>query len=106
MRQRNQVETAAVKAKRKGASDDFVELLEREELGNRELTDRNNELGLEKVDLVIHPGGTIPDLVRPRHAIAASRVFARKAATNCREIDLGADLFLAHGAELPEPAKK
>lgn len=106
MRQRNQVEAAAVPTKREGVPDDFVELLERKKLGDRELTDRNNEPRLEEIDLIIHPGRTIPDLVGRGNAVAARRGFPGEATAYRREINLGADLFFTQSAELLEPAEK
>lgn len=106
MRQRNQVEAAAVATKRKGASDDFVEFFERKELGDRELTDRNNEPRLEEIDLIIHPGRTIPDLVRGGNPVAARSRFPGKATAYRREIDLGANLFFTQSAELLKPAEE
>lgn len=103
MRQGDEVESAASAANRKGATDYFIEFLERKELGDGEFADRNDELRLQEIDFIIHPGRTIPDLVRGGHAIAADRRFARKATADRREVNLRPDLFLAQPAELLEP---
>ena len=106
MRQRNQVEGATVAPKGEGTPNDLVELFEREELGDREFADRNDELRLQQIDLVIHPGGTIPDLVGRWDAVATCRSFAGEAAADGREINLRANLFLAQPAKLLKPAEE
>ena len=106
MRQRDQVEGAAIAAQREGTPDDFSELFEGKKLGDRQFTDRDDEIRLEQVDLIIQPRRTIPDLVRRGNAIAPGGCFAGKAAANRGKINLRANLFLAHFAELLEPTEE
>lgn len=106
MRQRNQVEGATVAPKGEGAPNYLVEFLEREELGDREFTDRNDELRLQQIDFVIHPGRTISNFVWRGDAVAACRSFPGKAAADGREINVRADLFLSQPAELLKPAEE
>ena len=106
MRQGNQVEGATVVPKGEGAPDHLVELLEREELRNREFADWNDELRLQEIDFVIHPGRTIPDLVRRWDAVAARWRFAGKTTADRREVNLRAHLFFTQSAELLEPAEE
>lgn len=106
MRQRDQVEKAAFATERKGTPHNFIKPFERKKLGDSEFAHGNDKLGLQQLDFVIHPGGTIPDLVRSWNAIAPGRVLAGKAATDGREVNPGADLFLAHAAELLKPTEQ
>src|ERR1700731_40885 len=60
----NQVEGATLVADLERAAYNFVELLEGNELGDGEFAHGNDQLWLEKIDLVVDPGGAIPDLIR------------------------------------------
>jgi hypothetical protein len=106
MRQWNQIEDAAFIANPKQSADDFVQFFEREKLRDGEFADRNQELGLKQIDLVVHPGRAITDFVRRGNAIAAGRGFSRETATNGGKINFGADLFLADSAKFLEPAEE
>jgi hypothetical protein len=106
MGQRNEFEGTAVVVQSKRSPDDFVELLESKELGDGEFADGNDQLWLEESDLVVHPGRTIPDLIRSRDAIAARRGFPGETAAHGREINLPANLFLTQLAELLEPTEE
>jgi hypothetical protein len=91
--QRDQVEGAAIAVQRERAPNNFVEFLERKELGDGELADGNNERRSKNIDFITHPGRTIPDLVWCGDAVAAGWGFSWKASTDRREIKVRADLF-------------
>ena len=104
--QGNQVERPLSVPNSKGTTDYFIEFFEGKELGNREFAHCDNEMRPEKIDLVVHPGGTVADFVRRRNAISAGRRFPGETATNSGEINPPADLFFIHAAELIEPTEQ
>src|SRR3954466_6801509 len=106
MGQRNKVEGAALVPNGEGPADDLVEFFERQELGDGKLADRNEQRRPEQIDLVIHPGGAVPDFIRRWNAIAAGRGFPRETATDCSEVNFRAHFVFGHSAELTEPAEQ
>jgi hypothetical protein len=61
---------------------------------------------MEEFELTPQPVRTFLDLVLAGDTIAAARVFARKAAADCREVDPAAGRFLVPSECRLEPAKK
>jgi len=106
MGQWDQVERAAIAAQLEGAAHDFVELFEWKKLRDRKFPDRNDKSWLEKIDLIIHPRRTIPDLVRSWNAVPTRAGLSGKTAAHSREINFRANLFLVQSAELLEPAEE
>src|SRR5258708_2079715 len=106
MGERNQIEDATFVADLERATDNFIEFFEGEKLGDGEFTYGNDQIWLEKVDLIVHPGGAIPDLVRRRDSVATCAIYPGKTAADGRKINRSAHLFLGHSAKLPEPSKK
>src|SRR6476646_4874502 len=106
MGERNQIESAAFIVNGKGPAHHFIELLERQELRDGQFADGDDQLGSQEIDLVVHPGRTIPDFVRRRNTVAAGCSFARETAADSGEVDPGADLFFVHSTELLKPAEE
>jgi len=104
--ERDEVENAVLVSNGKGAANDFIEFFERQKLGNGEFADWDDQFGTQEIDLVIHPGRTVPDFVRRRNPIPARRRFAREATTDRGEVNFGANLLFIHAAELLEPAEQ
>src|SRR3982751_4663918 len=100
MRQWNKIERAAFLADGEAAADDFIELLEGKELRDSQFANGNDEGGSEEVDFVVHPGGAVSDFVRSWDAVAACRRFSRETTTDRGEVNLSANLFFSHAAEL------
>jgi hypothetical protein len=106
MREWNQIEGAPFVANAKGASHDFVELLEWEELRDGEFADWDDQLRSQEIDLIVHPARAIPDFVGRRDAVAAAGGFSGKAATDGGEVNSGAHLFSVHSAKFLEPTEE
>lgn len=106
MRERDKIEGAALVANGKRAANYFVEFFERKKLRDGEFADGDDQLGSQEIDLVVHPGRAIPNLIRRGNAIAAGRRFSGEATTNGGEINLRAHLFLGDSAELLKPAEE
>lgn len=106
MRQWDDVERAAVTTERERAAYDFVELLKCKKLRDRKFADRDDEVRLQKIDFIIHPSRTIPDLVRSWNAVSARGGFSGKTAANRREVNLRAHLYFTHITKLREPTEE
>ena len=106
MRQRDYFEGATVAADLETAPDDFVQFFEREELRDRKFADGDDESRLQQIDLIIHPGRTIPDLVRRWNAVAARSCFPRETAAHGREINLRAHFHFVQVTEFLEPTEE
>jgi len=89
-----------------GPAYDFVELLESNKLCDRNFTDRNDELWLEKIDFIIHPAGAISDFIRCRNAVATRGCLAREAAADRGEVNPRAHLHFIQMTELVEPPEE
>ena len=55
MRQRNQIEVAAIFLHGKAATDDIFQFPERNELRDGKIADRNDEMRPQDFELVVHP---------------------------------------------------
>lgn len=106
MGQWDQVECATIATQPERAAYDFVELLESEKLRDRKFADRDHELRLQKIDLIIHPRRTIPDLVRSWNAVPTRGGFSGKTAAHRREVNLRAHLYFTQMTKLFEPTEK
>ena len=106
MRQRDYFEGATVAADLETAPNDFVQFFKHEELRDRKFADGDDEPRLQKIDLIIHPGRAIPDLVRRRNAVAARSRFPRETAADGREINLRAHFHFIQVTEFLEPAEE
>lgn len=102
----DQIKGAALILDSEAASDDLIEFFEGQELGDREFANGDNELRSEKIDLVVHPGRTIPDFIRRGNAISTGRSFSRKTAADRSEVNFRANFFFGHRTELLEPAEQ
>jgi len=69
MRQRNQIKALSGAVRAKLATDNLLQLCEFDKLRDRESANRNNQTRLQDLDLFVHPGRTIANFVRCRHAI-------------------------------------
>lgn len=87
MRQRNQIESMSGAADSEFTADYLFELCAIDELGDGQAADWNNESRFQDADLVLHPRGTITNLVWSRDAVAAAGILAGKTSTDCGEID-------------------
>src|SRR5688500_13432461 len=98
MRQRDAVRAVVAVSDGELPSDRLDKWPFTEELTDRELAHRQDEVGLEQRELALQPARAIRDFIWRRHAIAAFRTFSRKAATHRRKINPGAR-FLFRPAE-------
>src|SRR5689334_21840050 len=106
MRQRDQVEAVSSALTPKLSANHQFELFAIDELGNGQPSNGNDELGPKNFDFVSHPGRTVANFIRRRHAIRASRRLSRKTAADRGKINFRADVSLIHSAKLIEPTKK
>src|SRR4051812_48645557 len=106
MRQRNQLKRTPFITDPEGSPDDFIELFEWKKLGDGQLADGNDEIGLEQIDLVVHPARAISNFFRSRNAVATRGSFTREAATDGREINRRANLVLVHSTKFAQPTEK
>ena len=106
MRERDEIERPPIAAQRYDAPDNFLELRQHDELRDRQLADRDDELRPQEIEFVIHPGRAIADFVRCGNAIAAGRSFSWKTSADGGEINARTHVGLVHSAELGEPTEK
>lgn len=106
MRERNEIESPPFIADRENTTDDLVQFLKGEELGYCEFSNGNDQLRSQEIDLIVHPGGAVPNLVRSRYPIASGCGLAGKTAAYRSEVNLGAHLFFTHSAKLLEPTEE
>ena len=106
MGQRDQIERATVATLPERAAYDSVELLESEKLRDGKFADRDDELRLQKIDFIVHPGRTIPDLVRSWNAVSTRGGFSRKTTANRRKVNLRAHLHFTQMTKFFEPTEE
>jgi hypothetical protein len=106
MGQWDQIECATIATQTERPAYDFVKLLESKKLPDGKFANRDDELRLQKIDFIIHPRRTIPDLVRSWNAVPARGGFSGKAAANRREVNLGAHLHFTETTKLFEPTEE
>src|SRR2546423_11966230 len=104
MRQRNQIEAMTGKSNRLLCSDHLIQPLHRYELGNRELANRNYQLGSKNGDFRVNPLCAVRDFLIRRDTISTAGPFSRKAATHRCHVNTRAKLFLPNVTCLLEPA--
>ena len=85
---------------------DFVELLERKKLRDRKFAHWDDELRLQKINFIVHPGRAILDFIRGRNAVSTRGRLARKAAADRGEVNLRAHLHFTQMTEFIEPAEE
>ena len=106
MRQRDEVEGAAIPAHCEGAAHDFIEFLERNKLRDRQFAHWDDKPGLQQIDLVIHPRRAIPDFIGRGNAVAAGGRFAGETAADGREVNLRAHLELSQLTKFLKPTEQ
>ena len=89
-----------------GPAYDFVELRENKKLGDRKFADRNDELWSQKVDFIIHPARTIPNLIRRRNPVAVRGRLAGKTAADGGKVNPRAHLRFTQMTEFFEPTEE
>lgn len=105
MRQRNDIDTQAAARHGLECSDLVHEWPRRQELFDRDPPHRQDQGGLEQLDLAIEPGAAIEQLFRARHAITALGVFSWETPACGRNVDAGSELFLVE-TERQEPLEE
>ncbi len=106
MGQWDHFELATVSAERERSADNFVQFFEGKKLSDGKFAYRNDQLRSQQIDLVVHPGRTIPDFIRRRNAVSAGGRLPWKAAADRGEINLRAHLRLIQMTEFIEPAEE
>ncbi len=106
MRERNQIEDPTFAPELETASNHLVEFVEREELRDREFSDGNHESRPKNLELIVHPGGAVADLVGRGNAITTGWRFTRETAADGCEIDLRPHPIFSHAAEFIEPTEQ
>lgn len=106
MGQWDQIECATIATQPERPAYDFVKLLESKKLRDRKFAHRDDEPWLQKIDFIIHPRRTIPDLVRSWNAVPTRGGFSGKTAANRREVNLGAHLHFTQMTKLLEPTEE
>jgi hypothetical protein len=106
MRQRNQIEFAAVARQPERPAYYFIQFFERKKLGDRKFADWKDKPWLKKIDFVIHPRRAIANLVRGWNAVAARSGFTREAAADRCEINPSAQLGFTQMTEFIEPTEE
>src|SRR2546423_10927836 len=102
----NQVEGPPFVANHERPANHFIQFFEGKKLRDGQFADGNDQLRSQNIDFIVHPGRAIPDLVRRGDAVAAGGSFSRETAADGGEVNLRADLFFVHSAELLKPAEK
>lgn len=106
MWQRNQIEGMTVPANREGTADYFIESVEIEELSDGEFPHGDDQMRAQEIEFIVEPARAVPNFLRSGNAIATRCRLAGEATTNRREINVCADRWLIHSAELMEPAEQ
>src|SRR3712207_5994735 len=106
VRLRDEVEGVAGPLHHELAAADGVQLVERDELPDREPADRNDEPRLKDFEFSVHPRGAIADLLWIGNAVTAAGCFAGKAAINRCEVDSCAHGRLIESAKFFKPAEE
>ena len=88
MRQRNQVETVSCTCDAEFPPNYFLQLCAIDELCDRQSANGNNETRPQNLNLIVHPGRAIANLVWRRDAVGAAGIFTRETAADGGEIDL------------------
>jgi hypothetical protein len=105
MWQRDQVETVAGAAAAEFATNHLREICAFDELRDGEAANWNDKSRLQNADFLLDPRRAISNFIRRRNTIAAAGGFAGETSTNSGKIDCRSYRWLAHSAELLEPAK-
>jgi hypothetical protein len=106
MREGNEVLRTPVELELPTFADNVGKRVKLEKLRDREFPDRQDEPWTQDFELAPQPVRTFLDLVLAGNTIAAARVFAGKAAADCREVDPAASRFLVPSECGLEPVKK
>ncbi len=78
MRERDEVNRSTIPVDRIRETDHCIESSHHHELRDGELAHRKNKVGPQKIDLIVHPGRAVANLVGRWHAIATGRRLTRK----------------------------
>jgi hypothetical protein len=106
VRERDEIEAKTIVHDDEAAADDGVEFVEDDELGNGEFTDWNNESWAQNFQFVVHPGGTIRDLLRIGHTIRATDCLSRKTTDDGGEVNSRTHSRLIYSAPFLKPAEQ
>jgi hypothetical protein len=106
MRKRYQIEGSSFVTYSERPADDFIEFFEWKKLSDGEFADGNDEIGLEQIDLIVHPARAISNFVRAGNSVATRGSFTREAATDGREVNRRANLILVHPTKFAEPTEE
>lgn len=106
MRQRDQIEGAAIAVHRECAADDLIKLLDNHELRDCEFADRDQQLRTQKLHFVVQPGGAIANLIGRWDTVSTRGGFAGKTTTHRREVDAVAHFRFRHSAKIAEPTEE
>ncbi|MDB6121959.1 MAG: hypothetical protein JWQ71_952 [Pedosphaera sp.] len=87
-------------------SDNIIQLLWRNKLLNRQLTNWDYQLRLQYLHLPLQPRRTLLHLIRCRHTIPTRRFLAGKTAADRRHVNRRTKLFLAHPRRIREPTEQ
>src|SRR5438046_22893 len=90
----------------KTATDNFLQLRDRDELRDGQFAYRNYQAWPQDFDLAIEPGVAVCNLLLIGHAIGPARRFARKTTADRGEINFPAHYFFRQARCFLKPAKE
>ena len=106
MRERNQIEGAALVTNPERAPHNFIQFFEWEKLSDGQFTHWNDQVGLQQIDLVVHPVGAVSDFIGRGNTIATGGGLSRETTADGGEVDRRADLLFVHAAKFLEPSEE
>jgi len=106
MRQWNQVEVVVRVEDPKFTTDYEFQFRTVDKLHDRQSANGNDETRLQDANFILHPQGTVANLIWCWNAIGASGAFSRKTTADGGEIHLRSDGGFVHSAKLFEPAEE
>lgn len=105
MRKRDEIEGKAFILDDEPATNDAIEFVHDDEPGNGKSANGNNESRTQDLQLIVHPGRTIRNLLRRWHAIGPAGCFSGKTTDDSSEVDSRTHRRFIHCAPLFKPAK-
>jgi hypothetical protein len=106
VRQWNHIEAVPGALNSKSATNHLLQFRAIDELRDSQPAHGNNETRSQNLDLVIHPRGTVVNLVRSGNPICASRILAGKTTADRCEINSRSNGRFVHAAEFFEPTEE